>query len=409
MTVLTDHRLAGKLEDYRRALLEELRSVLSYWLKYSQDNKGGFYGSVNWNNMPDADAAKGIVMFSRICWAFSAAYNFNQIQEYLDAARKAYEYIRDYFVDNEFGGVYWSLDADGKMLEGKKQIYGQAFCIYALAEYYKIAEDICALDLAKDLFRQVEQYSFDKLHNGYIEALSRNWTEAPDLRLSDKDENERKSANTHLHIIEAYANLYTVWQNEALRQRIQNLLDIFIEHIIDKSNHHLILFFDDKWNRKSQLLSFGHDIEAAWLLTHCEELIREETIINQFKKISIQLVNAAMKGLDEKDGGLWYEYDEAAKHWIREKHWWPQAEAMIGFFTAWEITEDQYYLDQSVKVWEFVRSYLIDKQSGEWFWGIYEDYSVIPKEKAGFWKCPYHNGRACLELIRRIAIHIQTR
>jgi mannobiose 2-epimerase len=391
------------LTDYRRQLNDELHAILSWWAGKTQDEQNGFFGSVNWNDLPDPLAAKGIVMFSRICWTFSTACSFTKNDEHRRIAKRAFDYINDHFSDRLHGGVYWSVDANGKMLDGKKQIYGQAFCIYAFAAYYKVTRDENALAAAKDLFEKIEQYSFDPENNGYIEALSQDWSEASDLRLSEKDENERKTANTHLHIIEAYAHLFSVWPDELLKEKIRNLLDIFRKHIISRNNDHLVLFFSDEWKPRSSLVSFGHDIEAAWLLAQCAGIIRDDSFVKIYRMISMPLTRAALRGLDYSDGGLWYEYDAAADHWVREKHWWPQAEAMVGFFYAWEISGEEAYLQLSINAWKFAKTYLHDSQHGEWFWGIQEDYSVITKEKAGFWKCPYHNGRACMELIRRIS------
>jgi mannobiose 2-epimerase len=391
------------LKNYRKQLQNELRLVLSYWIDHTVDNdRGGFYGSINWNDIPDTAAAHGIVLYSRICWTFSAAYSMTGIGQYQNVATRAYEYIQTHFLDPEFGGVYWSVDEKGKMLDGKKQVYGQAFGIYAMAEYFKATGNEDALRIAKDLFIQIEQHGFEQEHNGYIEARNREWGQLADLRLSEKDENEKRSANTHLHIVEAYATLFSVWPDEVLKERIKNLLDIFKKKIISRDNDHLVLFFDEHWHPRSSLVSFGHDIEAAWLLPHCAEAINDPLSANLYKLISIPVTNAAMEGLDRGDGGLWYEYDATADHWVLEKHWWPQAEAMVGFFYAWQLTGERSYLQQSVSSWDFVRSYLRDGEK-EWFWGIHKDYSVIQKEKAGFWKCPYHNGRACMELIARIS------
>ena len=393
----------AQLNNLNTQMQGELRSILAYWLKYTRDGQDGFYGSVNWNDIPDPSAARGIVMYSRICWAFSAAYHVLAKEEYLHAASRAYRYIQQYFVDSRAGGVFWSVTGSGQMLDGKKQIYGQAFCIYALSEYYSITNDDSALQLAIDLFRIIELHSFDRENNGYLEALDRGWHEAADLRLSEKDQNERRSANTHLHIVEAYSNLYRIWPDDQLKERVQNLLHLFKNYIINRESGHLQLFFNDQWQPRSSLVSFGHDIEAAWLLSDCADAIGDASLIKTYQLMNRLITDAAIKGLDKKDGGLWYEYDAAADHWVREKHWWPQAEAMIGFFHAWQISNEELYLQYALKAWDFVRSYLHDSRNGEWFWGISEDYTVIPKEKAGFWKCPYHNSRACLELIRRIA------
>ncbi|MCG2614388.1 AGE family epimerase/isomerase [Terrimonas sp. NA20] len=391
------------LRKYRQQLQDELQHVLSYWTGHTLDNdNGGFYGSINWNDTPDPAAPRGIVLYSRICWTFSAAHSMTGADQYLQMATRAYEYIRANFLDAGFGGVYWSVDQNGQMLDGKKQLYGQAFCIYAMAEYFKATRNDDALQLAKDLFALIEKHGFEEEQNGYIEARSREWGLAADLRLSDKDENEKRSANTHLHIVEAYATLFSVWPDEMLKARIRNLLDIFRKRIISRDSDHLLLFFNDQWEPRSSLVSFGHDIEAAWLLPLCAEAIDDPSYIRLYQLITIPVTKAAMEGLDRSDGGLWYEYDVMNDQWIFEKHWWPQAEAMIGFFYAWQLSGGKGYLEQSIKSWEFVKSYLRDGEK-EWFWGIQKDYSVIQKEKAGFWKCPYHNGRACMELITRIS------
>jgi cellobiose epimerase len=391
------------LHNYRHEVEEELRSVLDWWMENMIDlEHGGFCATVSNNNIPGI-ADKGVVLNSRILWAFSAAYNFYRKEEYFQMAQRAFDYLKKYFIDEHLGGVYWSVDVDGKVSDGRKQIYGLAFCIYGLSEYYKASANDEALVLAKSLFLHIEEYSWDKKNSGYIEAFTREWNAISDLRLSEKDANERKTMNTHLHIIEAYANLYTVWPDDFLRDRIEMLLVLFSRHIINNNTHHLNLFMDDEWNVRSSLVSFGHDIEAAWLLLECAEAIRHPDHIDHYKKIAVQLAIATIEGIDTNDGGLWYEYEPAKVQWIKQKHWWPQAEAMVGFFNAYQLTADEKFLQHSVNCFGFVRQYLKDKTNGEWFWGIEAGGNVMEKEKAGFWKCPYHNSRACIELIKRIS------
>jgi len=393
---------AASLERYRQEVTTELEAILHYWAVYTVDEQqGGFYGSVSSDNIPDPVAPKGIVLNSRILWTFSAAYSLKKDPSQLALATRAFDYIIDHFIDKEHGGVFWSVDAQGCMLDGRKQIYGLAFCIYGLAEYYKAAGNAAALQTAKQLVDLIERYSLDKEKGGYIEAFTREWEPVSDLRLSEKDDNERKTMNTHLHIVEAYANLYRVWPDTGLREKITGLLDIFDTYIINKDTHHLNLFLDDDWTVKSSLQSFGHDIEAAWLLQECAEIISSREYTDRFKQLAIQLADAAAEGLDS-DGGLWYEYEPARNHWIREKHSWPQAEAMVGFFNAWQLTGEEKYLRYSLQSWDFVKRYIKDTINGEWYWGVYADYSVMSKEKAGFWKCSYHSSRACMEVSKRI-------
>lgn len=394
------------LPAYHTEAADELSSILDYWIHHTIDEKqGGFFGKVDNDNIPDPNSPKGVVLTSRILWAFSAAYLREKNQSYLDIATRAYKYIVDHFIDRKYGGVYWSVDNKGVMLNGRKQIYGLAFCMYGLTEYYKATREDIALHLAKNLFDQIEKYSFDEKQGGYFEAFTQGWKPIDDLRLSEKDNNEKKTANTHLHIIEAYANLYSVWPDNKVLESIKHLLDVFEKHLINNQTGHLNLFMDENWNSRSSLISYGHDIEAAWLLLDCAEATGDNNYITRFKELAIKLAEAATEGLDT-DGGLWYEYDPAVSEsdgyrMIKEKHSWPQAEAMIGFMNAYQLTGNEKYLHHSISAWDFIKNHIKDNEKGEWFWGVNADYSVMQKEKAGFWKCPYHNARACMEILKR--------
>lgn len=389
------------LTKYKKELDDELSDILIYWIQHTLDRKkGGFYGAVDFNNKPDKKASKGIVLNSRILWTFSAATLYG-LEEYEVIADRAFDYIKEHFFDTEYGGVYWSVNATGTVKEYKKQIYGLAFCIYGLSEYYKLSKNPEALKMSIELFSLIEKHSYDELNGGYVEAFTRDWKEIDDLRLSEKDANEKKTMNTHLHIIEAYANLYEVWKDDLLKEKIKDLLRIFQEKIIDPNSDHLHLFMDEQWNVKSSSYSFGHDIEAAWLLLECAQTIDDAEEIDLFKKQAVLLSEAASEGLDQ-DGGLFQEENFKKNILQKEKHWWPQAEAMVGFFNTWEITGDFSWLLKSIKSWEFVDQHLKDVKNGEWFWGLDEKGDLIKEDKAGFWKCPYHNARACMEVISRI-------
>jgi len=391
-----------EVEKYERELHKELENILSFWMKYTIDEKnGGFYGKLdNYNNVYE-EAPKGSVLNSRILWTFSAAYNLTKNKLYLAIAERAFRYYTTHFIDKEFGGVYWSVNYEGKPLDTKKQIYALSFAIYGLSEFYRCSQNDEAKTLAIELYKVIVEHSHDNINGGYIEALTREWKQLEDIRLSSKDINERKSMNTHLHVLEGFANLYRVWADKDLFQKITDLLNIFLNHIIDKKTNHLTLFFDDEWNTKSNLISYGHDIEAAWLLQEAAEITANEQMIDSIKEQFIKIANAAAEGLD-KDGGLWYEYDADQAYLIKEKHSWPQAESMIGFFNAWQITGDEHFLEKSLNSWKFTKNYILDKSNGEWVWGVTENYTVMDKEKVGIWKCPYHNSRACIQLINRI-------
>ncbi|HMH24833.1 MAG TPA: AGE family epimerase/isomerase [Puia sp.] len=392
---------AQTLAAYGVEMEEELRSILGYWMRQTIDEEhGGFYGKIDGDNRAHPEAPKGVVLNSRICWAFSAAYHHTGDPQWLSVATRAHDYLLAHFLDPVYGGVYWSVDYRGGLLNGRKQIYGLAFCLYGLSEYCIANKQGQTLEQAISLFRLIEERSYDTRRKGYYEAFTRDWQPLEDLRLSPKDANERKTMNTHLHVIEAYANLYRVWPDALLRQRITDLLEVFDHYIVDRKTGHLVLFFDEDWNPRSDILSFGHDIEAAWLLQEAAVIVGDSHWVATTKEWAMKTADAAAGGLD-KDGGLWYEQEGGQL--VMEKHSWPQAEAMVGFFNAWQISGDPRWLDRSMDSWKFVKKYIKDPVFGEWFWGVRADHSPMPgQDKAGFWKCPYHNSRACLEIIRRI-------
>ncbi|MCD8742019.1 AGE family epimerase/isomerase [Mucilaginibacter roseus] len=397
------------LRKYGSELKSELKSILEYWITYTVDEvNGGFIGQIDHANNRYNEAAKGAVLNARILWAFSAAYNFEADDEYIKYAKRAYQYINQYFTDKQYGGVYWSVNCLGEPLDAKKQVYANAFVVYALAEYYKATLDGSVKDQAITLYNLLVEKSYDTQHTGYFEAYTRDWQPINDLRLSEKDANEKKSMNTHLHVLEGYANLYTIWPDDGLRQQIITLLQNFSEHIIDEKSGHLHLFFDDEWNRRSTLVSYGHDIEASWLLLEAAEIIKDEQLISRFTNYALKMADAALEGIDTTDGGLWYEYDATHGGLVREKHWWVQAEAMVGYLNAWQLTGEWKYAAISLKLWEFVKSNIIDKVNGEWLWGVYADgKSMEHEDKVGIWKCPYHNSRTCIEIYRRTAQYEQ--
>lgn len=394
--------MSAKLKQLKTALSEELDSILKYWSKHTLDHEnGGFIGQIDYNDHIIANTEKGSVLNARILWTFSSSYKITKKEDHKKIAQRAFEFLSDYFYDPEFGGLFWSIHTDKTPKDTKNQIYALAFAIYGLAEYYAISKEDKALEIAINLYLKIQEHSYDPENKGYFEALTRDWQPIDDLRLSDKDANEKKTMNTHLHIVEAYANLFKVWKDKTLQNDIIELLQTIEKHFINTETGHLRLFFDENWIEKPDVISYGHDIEAAWLLLQCAEISEEKTLITNYTRHAIQMAEATQEGLDS-DGGLWYEFDPEKNELVAEKHWWVQAEALIGFYNAYQLTNNEKYLDIVLKNWAFIKKYILDKQNGEWFWGVNRDYSLIEKDKAGFWKCPYHNGRACLELINRI-------
>jgi len=390
------------LGHYKVALKTELRHILDYWSTYAVDEvRGGFFGKINNNNQIDHEAPKGAVLNARILWSFAAAHNLNAAHP-LNLADRAYQYILDHFLDENFGGVYWTVDCNGHPLDTKKQVYALAFTIYAFSEYYQAKGDTEILKHAVAIYNDLVKYSYDEQYGGYLEAFSRDWQEIDDLRLSDKDANEKKTMNTHLHVLEAFTNLYRVWPDADLRIKIQDLLSIFQKHIIDAVTSRMNLFFDEYWNPKSDTISYGHDIEASWLLLEAAEVISDEQKIAELKILAVNMADACLEGIDQ-DGGLWYEREPSAAKVIKEKHWWVQAESMVGFFNAWQLSGNTKYLGVSFQNWNFIQKSILDKLHGEWFWGVKDDGCLMNNEdKIGLWKCPYHNSRACIMLIKWI-------
>jgi mannobiose 2-epimerase len=392
------------IKDMKTQYIDELRqNILPFWLRFSMDHEnGGFYGRVDNRGNAILDAPRSLILYTRILWTFSEVYSAFGNMEYLKMADRACEYLLEYFYDREFGGVYWLLDSQGVPLDDKKKAYGHAFMIYALASYYRVTGKRTVLDSAVDLFKIVEGHFLDRKYGGYFEATLRDWSVAEDMRLSAIDMNEKKSMNAHLHILEAYTNLLRVWRCPTLKEQIVNLLKIFRDHIIDPDTSHFNLFFDDAWQIKSRTVSPGHDIEGSWLLFESAEIINDPELKAEIKNRSILQATAVLDRCLGHDGSLVYEiHPDGAKN--MEKHWWVQAEAMVGFLNAYELTGDYKFFRAMKDVWQYIQTNLIDTKNGEWFYKRLHDGKVDEKEpKISEWKGPYHNSRTCIEIAGRL-------
>ncbi len=393
------------LQTYIRKAEAELRgNILPFWIAHAVDReRGGFYGSITNDLVVERDAPRGALLTSRILWTYSAAYRMYRAPGYLEMAHWAYDDLTTRFWDEEYGGLYWVADAEGRPLNARKQIYGQAFGIYALAEYFRATGDGQALQRAIDLFRATEEHSHDPEHRGYFEAYTREWRLETDLRLSEGDMNEKKSMNTHLHMMEAYTNLARVWDDMRLHERQIELIQVMMEHILDPRTHHLLLFFDERWNAKSDHISFGHDIEASWLLVEAAEVSEERSLIEAARALAVRMAQVIHDEGLAPDGGLYYE--ASPQYGIVQSctEWWTQAEAVIGFINAYQVSGEQHFLDGALRCWDYIEQRLVDREHGEWFHAVTREGDVRPGDlKVSFWKCPYHNGRACMEMIERL-------
>ncbi len=394
------NQLINQLRNEMRSELEN--NILPFWMNKMEDNEeGGFYGQITGEDELKPEASKGAILNARILWTFSSAYRLLKKPEYLETATRAKRYLIDRFYDPQYGGIYWELDYKGNPLDTKKQIYAIGFAIYGLSEYARATGDEEALAYAQQLFDVIEQHSFDSEQNGYVEALTRDWQPIEDMRLSDKDENEKKTMNTHLHILEPYTNLYRVWKDEQLERQLRNLIEVFITRILDPQTGHLNLFFEEDWTNKYRIYSYGHDIEASWLIHEAALVLGDPEVLKRIEPIIIRIAQAADEGLNP-DGSMIYENFLDKQKIDRELHWWVQAENVVGHINLYQHFGDTEALDTAARCWEFIKTKLIDHEQGEWHWSLLPDGTVNRRDdKAGFWKCPYHNGRMCMEVIER--------
>ena len=383
---------------FRLALSAELeRDILPFWLQRMFDPAQGWYGRMTGRGELVTDAPRGAVLNARLLWTFSAAWRLTGRPVYRAAALHAYREIRDRFVDRKCGGVYWSLDASGAPLDAKKQFYAIAFAVYGIAEYYRAGGDRKALALAERLWRDIEAHSFDG--DGYLEACTRDWQPIADMRLSDKDRNDAKTMNTHLHILEGYTALYRVWPDEGLRQRLTGLVEIFLERIV-RPDGHLGLFFDENWISRSEMVSYGHDIEASWLLEEAAALLGDAPLMARTTEACRRIASAALEGWRSGEGMI-YEYDPATGRRDADRHWWVQAETVVGCWNRFQRDGDPAWAQRALDTWDFIRRNLLCPD-GEWYWSVRADGSPnLDDDRAGFWKCPYHNGRMCMEILER--------
>lgn len=382
----------------KNELYKELTSnILPFWMTKMVDyNKGGFYGRIDGKNRLHEETNKGSVLNMRILWTFSAAYRILGETKYLEIAERAFDYIRKYFIDPNNGGVYWELDCSGNPVNTKKQVYAQGFALYAFSEFFRATQNDKALELAKSFFFLIEDRCKDKVKGGYFEAFTEDWKSIEDMRLSSKDANEKKTMNTHLHILEPYTNLYRIWKDERLKKVQSELIAIFTEKILNKNTFHLNLFFDENWDVKSSIISYGHDIEASWLLFEAVHELYEGIVSRDIEEICLKIADAAMEGY--REGSIIYEKEDLKID--NERHWWVQAEGIVGLMYAYKHSGNSNYKKNAENIWKYIQEYLSDKSAGEWFWSVDANGCINDTEdKAGFWKCPYHNGRMCFEII----------
>ena len=385
--------------------VEEIREhltdcIIPFWKKLRDDEFGGYYGWVGYDLVTDKRAEKGCILNSRITWFFSNAYMLLGDESLLDEARHGYEFLKNHCIDKENGGVYWSLSYDGKPLDTTKHTYNQAFSIYALSAYYEASKDEEALELAKELFKVIETKCMDEL--GYMEAFTIDFKPESNEKLSENGVMAEKTMNTLLHVLEAYTELYKVSKDEAVRDRLLWIVKTFKDKVYNPKLSRQEVFFDREYNSLIDLHSYGHDIETSWLMDRTIEVLDDINLAKEIYPITEELTR---KVYEEAFDGHSLA-NECEKGVVNEHRiWWVQAETVVGFVNAFERNrEKREYLEAAKSEWEFIKEHVIDKRTGsEWFWEVdkngkpYEGRPIVEP-----WKCPYHNGRMCIEVISRL-------
>ncbi len=387
----------------KEEFLTELNAIAQWWITHCQDHdNGGFVGEIDVDNQVNPSANKGIIQNSRILWFFSEAALFSGNKEYATMAERAYDYLVRYFVDPIYGGVFWQLNAKGKVANNRKQTYAQAFFLYGLSAYFKLTKNEEVLRVAKSIYRLMETRTHDHNHGGYIEAFARDWSAIDDLRLSHLDLNSPKSMNTHLHVLEAYTALQIVAPSVEVIASIKRCLDYFNTYIIDKENFHLRMFYAMDWKDESVAVSYGHDAECSWLIWEALEVLQDEQLKNYYRDIVVNLARSCLEQGVGEHHEVFDAYNFKTNTLHDERIWWVQAEAVVGFLNAYQITGERKFYQAFVNSWEFIKKYQKDHQHGEWHWLSTLDLPRRGDCKVGLWKAPYHNGRTMMEVCRRL-------
>lgn len=390
-----------KIKRLQKELSAELHNeILPFWMDKAVDEQSnGYHGRILQDGSVDHKADRTMILNARILWTFSAAFRRYGGQEYQTAARRAYAYIMNHFYDYENGGYYWSVDSTGQPVQTRKHLYALSFTVYGLSEYYRATEQQEVLDAAIALFEKIEEVFFEPESSGYHEAADMYWNKVKDSRLSDDEPFTKFTFNTHLHLMEAYSNLYKAWPNQKLKIQIQYLIRIHLDHIYNKEDGHFYSFFEKNWKvTEPKIYSYGHDIEAVWLLYDAANAIEDQALKEELTDITVKTAELTLQeGINSETKGL-YSFGADGKVVNKNKQWWAQAEGIVGFMYAWSLQQSDDFIESAEGLWEFIKNHVKDTEYGEWFGEF--DADGNPKngeDKVGPWKCPYHNARACME------------
>lgn len=398
----------NQLNDFSRRVGDQLFGhIMPFWCGPALDRENGGWMSWLSNDLkPDRTQPKGLIITTRLLWTFSAVHRAKNDGVYHELADRALDFAMNRFWDAKYGGAIWQIDDSGRVVEDDtKKIYGEAFYIYALAEYHRAFNSPPALARAKELFELLETHAHDAKNGGYLESCRRDWSEAgPETRISAEDLEAKKSMNTSLHVMEAFANLYRVWPDPRVAARLREMIQIFQTKIVNARTYNFNSFFDEKWNVRSTSYTYGHDIEGSWLLCEATETLGDDALLKEVRATALRMAAATLNEGVEPDGGVCYEGRDG-KIIDHGKEWWPQAEAVVGFLNAYQLSREEKYLSAALKTWNYIEQHIVDRVHGEWFWRITPEGVVdATKPKVSEWKEPYHGARACLEALHRLAV-----
>jgi len=377
----------------KQEIVQDLtENILPFWAKHSPDPSGGFYGTLNFDWAPRANAMKGGILNARLVWTFSAAYRMLKDEQYLALADRAQRYFLDHFIDPEYGGSYYTLTANGEPLNMQKNTYQNAFAVYGLSEHYRATGNKESLDAAIAVYRKMAEHAYDPVNGGFIELFDREWqmieVESP------------KTMNTNLHVLEALTSLYRVWNDAGLRKHLQEQIYVMAHKVLNQETWHERLFLTMDWVNQRDIDSYGHDIEFAWLLVEAAEVLGDEEILKDTERIAVNLATVQLEQGINENGAMIYE--KSGDHINSNLSWWPQNETVVGCLNAWQISGDRKFLDAAVRNWEWIKEYMIDYEHGEWYGNVSPDGT--PRRngvKADQWRCPYHNSRMGFEVMTR--------
>ncbi len=379
-----------------------LRDIIPFWEGMKDEAWGGYYGYLGYDLALDKQAVKGCILNSRILWFFSNAYMLLGEEELLEYARHAFLFLKEHCLDPEYGGVYWSLTYQGEPEDTTKHTYNQAFAIYALSSYYGASGDTKALDIARSLYRLVETKCKDQY--GYLEAFSRSFEPVENDKLSENGIIAEKTMNTLLHVFEAYTELYRVAREEEVGKQIRFILDIIADRVYNRELGRQEVFFDKTWHSLIDLYSYGHDIETAWLVDRGLEILDDTAYTEKLSPIT-RTITENIYNRAYIDHSLVNEAENGVVDTTRV--WWVQAEAVVGFLNGYQKSPEQRkYLEAAEDIWSYIKNYLVDKRNGsEWFSELDKERNPVKKPIVEPWKCPYHNGRMCFEVIKRMHVN----